>query len=157
MLFASFNIEPSLLSANYLLYKKMEDQIKHILSPLKALTPDEAFLARSRQFILTLPQDFAPETSRNRFFEGVRFGVALTFAALLFIVALGGVSYLGTSSPSVANSLNTTTLSTEAQDASTDFLVQIKEANYFSDSASRVASALEEISENGDKKDQEKK
>lgn len=131
-------------------------QLKKLLSPLKSITPDSAYMSRSKQLI-TFARQKAPVVQMplytrfaGRMLESFTFSAGLALASLFIIIALGSLSYLTgpAQDGAVATSLNNDSLALEAE--SIDFNMQIKEISYFDESAKQVALALEKISEQSD-------
>lgn len=128
--------------------------LKKLLSPIKRIQPDSAYMQRSKALISLRNQETAslplnlPLSKRftSRIFESVTFTAGLALASLFIFIALGSLSYLaGEPGGQMASSFNNDSLALEAK--SVDFSMQIKEISYFDESAKQVALALDKISE----------
>ncbi len=121
----------------------MEDQIFNLFKPLRSIKPDQAYSARSKGIILATRQVVHEEVLKTHFWSGMRLGMAISLASLALIALVGGFSYY--QSKTVA-SLQENALASEAVAAAQQFSLQISDANYYSESATRVSMALDEIS-----------
>ncbi len=128
----------------------MEDaQVKKLFGVLARISPDSAYMARSKQLIAMTRQEaatmHAPLPWQRRFFESLTVIGAIALTSFLVIIALGSLSYAGLKeNGSLASSLNATSLISEAKSA--DFELQIQAVTYFNESSKQVASALDKIS-----------
>ncbi|MDO8584930.1 MAG: hypothetical protein Q7R85_02275 [bacterium] len=116
------------------------------IKKLQQLAPDDAYRARSIALILGNPQ--LQKSLRARFFESVRYSVALSLTALVIVVAAGGFSYLNWSSasPLIIGSLNAKSIAAEA--ARVDAELELAQFGYYGASAQDVAVALKAVSQN---------
>ncbi len=126
--------------------QKLHNYFKHFTS----ITPRAEFASRSLARITTTAQ--MPATSPVWFMrvkESLTTGGALAMASLLLLIVLGGISYVAKQSGQVVAtaSLGDAALMREASQLT--FNVQLKDAQYFDESASQVARALDRISGNG--------
>ena len=126
--------------------------LKKLLSPLRRIAPDSAYMTRSKELIAFSAQEAPVKSLRtrlmSRIFESMTLTAGVALASLLIVIALGSISYLGGSSHSggqVAASFNNDSLALEAQSA--DFSIQIQNISYFDESARQVALALDKIAE----------
>jgi hypothetical protein len=117
----------------------MEKFIEKQLKRIKSIKADSAYFERSFQKITATNQHSGLFSVFGSKLSYSIAGVAL--AIFMVFISLNTVSG-PTSSGSVA-SLSGEDLSVEASDA--DFKIQVQEASYFSNSAEKVASALDEI------------
>ncbi len=110
------------------------------LRELQHIRPNAEFHVRSRAHAAIAPQFKKTFWMHAR--ESMNYGIALGLCALLLVVGLGQFSYLQLNgfAPAVIGSLQTKTL--VAEEAQTDFALQIAEATYFNETAAVVASAL---------------
>jgi hypothetical protein len=125
----------------------MESKLNTIFARLKQITPDQAFLSRSKASILATAQEAVrPRTTLFSVRERFVFIPALAFGALLLVtISLGAFvnptdDVLLTNAPAVSSSED---LTREAEKV--DFSIKIAEVNYFDESAEQVALALDEI------------
>lgn len=126
-----------------------EMMLKKLLSPLNRITPDKAYIARSKTMIALSAQDTPTEPLRVRFmsriFESMTLTAGVALASLLVVIALGSISYIsGSRTGQVAASFNNDSLALEAKSA--DFNFQIQDIGYFDESAKQVTMALDKIS-----------
>lgn len=73
----------------------MEDQIIKILKSFKSIGPDEGFVKRSRQLILSAPQKIKNTfffSSKASFLESFKLATTVALAGALLFIILGGVS-----------------------------------------------------------------
>lgn len=124
--------------------------MKTLLSDIKKLqsiAPDDAYRVKSLAFILGNPQ--LQKTLRVRFFESMRYSIALTLTAVVIVVAAGGFSYLNWSSasPLIIGSLNAKSIAAEA--ARVDEELKLAQVGYYGSSAKDVAVALKEVAQGG--------
>lgn len=122
--------------------QKLQNYFKHFT----AITPRSEFLARSRSEVLKQPQLALAETWLSRMKESLTTGSALALASLLLFIVLGSISYLATQTTgqvATAPSFNNDSLAKEA--AQLSFQVQLKDAEYFDESASQVVRALDRV------------
>jgi hypothetical protein len=129
----------------------MEEQLlKNLLRPLRRISPESAYMTRSKQLIAMTRQEAAVAPIRSRLrkgiFESMTMTAGLALASLLLLVAVGSLSTLTGSNTNgkVAASFNNDSLALEAQSA--DFTMQIQEISYFDESAKQVALVLDKIS-----------
>lgn len=134
--------------------KEIEDIIlQKLLSPLSRITPDMAYMTRSKTMIALRSQEAPTEPLRVRFmsriFESMTLTAGLALASLLVVIALGSISYInGSRSGQVAASFNNDSLALETKSA--DFNFQIQDIGYFDESAKQVTMALDKISKTTD-------
>lgn len=117
------------------------------IKKLRTITPDDAYRARSLAFIVGNPQ--LQKTLRVRFFESIRYSIALSLTAVVIVVAIGGFSYLNWSSasPLIIGSLNAKSITAEA--LRVDEELKLAQMNYYGSAAKDVAAALIEIARSG--------
>lgn len=110
------------------------------LRELKSIEPNAAFRDHSRMRAAQAPQ--LQKTLWMHARESMSYGLALGLGAILLIVGLGQFSYLhfNNFSPTVIGSLQTKTL--VAEEAKTNFALQISDATYFNETAAVIAAAL---------------
>lgn len=125
----------------------IEQKLQNYFKRYTSVTPRAEFALRSRAQITCLAQlPTSRPTWIMRFKETLTTGGALALASLLLLIVLGGISYVakqgGLTGGSVA--LNAAALSREASALS--FNVQLKDAQYFDESASQVARVLDKLS-----------
>ncbi len=123
--------------------------MKILLSNVKKLqriAPDDTYCARSIALILGNPQ--LQKSLRARFFESMRYSIALSLTAIVIVVAAGGFSYLNWSSasPLIIGSLNAKSIEAEAQRV--DDELKLAQFGYYGASAQDVAVALKAVSQN---------
>ncbi len=124
-----------------------EQKLQNYFKRFTAITPSAEFASRSRAQVVSAAQMPAIRlTWIMRFKETLTTGSALALSSLLLLIVLGGISYVskqgGLTGGAVA--LNAASLSREASALS--FNVQLKDAQYFDESASQVARVLDELS-----------
>ncbi|PIR86758.1 MAG: hypothetical protein COU11_04605 [Candidatus Harrisonbacteria bacterium CG10_big_fil_rev_8_21_14_0_10_49_15] len=125
----------------------MNKKFTTVTNLLRSLEPSREFMVRSKQMILSTAQEplrRLPFRLPVRLPEGVTIQTAFAFASVILVVLAGGVTYFNTSSGQLAQSFNDDTLMQEVRTAS--FEIQIAEAQYYDQSATAVALALEKIS-----------
>ena len=124
----------------------MEEGLIKILKQLKAIKPDEGFVKRSRQMILSSPQ------IRRGFlglkigiFDSLRLATAVTLASALLFVALGGLSLLNVKnlSPIILTSLNDEDL--KAEEEKLDFQIQLGEVTYNLGKDKEIGAKIDEL------------
>ena len=113
---------------------------------LQNIVPDDAYRARSIALILGNPQ--LQKSMRARFFESMRYSIALSLTSIVIVVAIGGFSYLNWSSasPLIIGSLNAKSIEAEAQRV--DDELKLAQFGYYGASAQDVAVALKAVSQN---------
>lgn len=122
--------------------QKLQNYFKHFT----AVTPRSEFVTRSRGAVTDFPQ-FAPlqPTWLTRCKEALTTGSALALASFLLLIVLGSISYISKNTNQVAaTAFNNDALVREATQLS--FNVQLKDAEYFDESASQVVQALNRLS-----------
>lgn len=122
--------------------------MKTLLSNVKKLqniAPDDAYRVKSLAFILGNPQ--LQKSLRVRFFESMRYSIALTLTAVVIVVAAGGFSYLNWSSasPLIIGSLNAKSIAAEA--ARVDEELKLAQIGFYGSAAKDVATALSEVAQ----------
>lgn len=112
---------------------------------LQSITPSDEYRAKSLAFILGNPQ--LQKSLRTRFFEGMRYSIALTLTAIVIVVAAGGFSYLNWSgaSPLIIGSLNAKSIAAEA--ARVDEELKLAQISFYGSAAQDVAMALNEVAQ----------
>lgn len=70
----------------------MEDQLVKKLKDLKSIKPEDGFVNRSRQLILSSQQH--PARFGLSLFENLKLATALVLASALAFLTLGGISYM---------------------------------------------------------------
>ncbi len=122
----------------------MEELIAKNLKKFQYIEPRASFLERSKGLILASAQESVhEEVLKTHFWSGMRLGVAVSFAGLMLVALVGGFSYY--QNKTVA-SLSDKALAAEAVAAAEQFSLQISDAGYYTESATRVSMALDEIS-----------
>lgn len=122
----------------------MEELIAKKLKAFQQIEPSASYMERSKGTILASAQDAIHEqVLQTHFWSGMRLGIAISFASLVLVALVGGFSYY---QHQTVASLNEKALATEAVDAAQQLDLQISDAHYFTESASRVSMALDEIS-----------
>lgn len=116
------------------------------IKKLQNIAPDDTYCARSIALILGNPQ--LQKSLRARFFESMRYSIALSLTAIVIVVAVGGFSYLNWSSasPLIIGSLNAKSIEAEAQRV--DDELKLAQFGYYGASAQDVAVALKAVSQN---------
>lgn len=117
------------------------------IKKLRNIAPDDAYRAKSLVFILGNPQ--LQKSLRTRFFESMRYSIALTLTSVVIVVAAGGFSYLNWSSasPLIIGSLNAKSIAAEA--ARVDEELKLAQVGYYGSAAQEVAVALKEVAQGG--------
>lgn len=122
----------------------MEELIAKILKQFQRIEPQASYMERSKGAILVSAQEAAhEEVLKTHFWSGMRLGMAISFASLMLVALVGGFSYY---QHKTVASLNEKALATESIAAAQQFSLQISDADYYTQSASRVSMALDEIS-----------
>ncbi|MBI2075493.1 MAG: hypothetical protein HYT82_02395 [Candidatus Harrisonbacteria bacterium] len=117
--------------------------MKTLLSKLKTITPPDDYRAKSLRLILGNPQ--LQKTLRTRVWESMRYSVALTFTAIMIVVAAGGFSYVNFSSasPLIIGSLNAKSIAAEASRVEAE--LKLAQVSYYGSAEKDVAMALREV------------
>ncbi len=125
----------------------IEQKLTTYFKRFTAIRPRGEFVAAIRMQVTAQPQLPAAENWLSRMKESLTTGSALALASLLLLIVLGSISYLSKQGGAIAatGSFNTDTLSREA--AQLTFQVQLKDAEYFDESASQVVRALNSITD----------
>ena len=119
----------------------MEEGLIKILKELKAIKPDEGFVKRSRQMILSAPQRKQNLLGiRINIFESFKLGAALTLASALLFIVFAGVSYLNNSGPALLADQH------KAGNQS-DFYIQLGEARYDLNKDKELGAKIEKLLE----------
>jgi len=123
----------------------IEQKLTTYFKRYATITPRAEFLARSRMSISAQVQLPLAGTWFSSLRESVTTGSALALASFLLLLIVGGVSYISKQSGQLAttSSFNNDSLTKEA--ALLTFHVQLKDAEYFDESASQVVRALDQI------------
>ncbi|MEK7641126.1 MAG: hypothetical protein AAB389_03985 [Patescibacteria group bacterium] len=127
----------------------MEDQLIKILKSLKSIVPDQEFISKSRNLILS-----APQHTRGWFIfhggvlQSIKMGAALTLASGLLFIVLGGISFFNVRnlSPVMLSSINSSNIEAEAD--SVDFHIQLGQAKYDVDSEKEIGAKIDELLNN---------
>lgn len=125
--------------------QKLQNYFKHFT----AIKPSAEFASRSlAQITGTAQLPVAAPTWIMRFKETLTTGGALALTSLLLLIVLGSISYVAKQGGRFAatNPLADDALVREASQLT--FNVQLKDAQYFDESASQVARALDRLSGN---------
>lgn len=124
----------------------IEQKLTAYFARYRTLMPRAEFMAQSR---LRATQNVQEPAQRPvfgaRFFESLTAGSALALASLLLIIVLGGVSYLAKRGGQVAATTSLSNDSLVREATGLTFKVQIKDAEYFDQSAEQVVQALDKI------------
>lgn len=125
----------------------IEQKLTTYFKRYASITPRADFLTRSRAEATTRPQVARAQTSHwlLRMKESATTGSALALASFLLLIIVGGVSYISKQGGQIVatGSFNNAALEREATQIS--FQVQLKDAEYFDESASQVVRALDNI------------
>jgi hypothetical protein len=123
----------------------IEQKLQNYFKRFTAITPRSEFVMRSRMQVTSSGQLPIAETWLSRMKESLTTGSALALASLLLLIVLGSISYVSKQGGQMAttSSLSNDTLTREA--AQLSFQVQLKDAEYFDESASQVVRALDSI------------
>ena len=126
----------------------IEQKLQNYFKRFTTITPRAEFVARSREAVTGFAQ--LPRLQSNwimRFKETLTTSGALALASFLLFAILGSISYVTKNTDQVATTaFNNDALVREATQLS--FQVQLKDAEYFDESASQVVQALDRISGN---------
>lgn len=133
----------------------MENQLSKIFKEFKNIQPDAGFIKRSRLALAHLPPQKQSDPIRRGVMEALesfKFAAAITFASLMLFLIVGGVSYFKfKNAPGILGSIQEQDLISESE-----FSIKLGDAKYFEQSAEQVAAALNKISEEKDKEEDEK-
>lgn len=124
----------------------IEQKLTQYFKQFSRISPRGEFVARSKATVATLPQESPVRAAWIfRIKESLTTGSALALASFLLIALLGGISYVAKTSGQFASraSFNDGALAREAEQLT--FQVELKEAQYFDESASQVVRALTKI------------
>lgn len=127
----------------------MEDQLIKILKSFKSITPDEGFIARSKNLLTAAPQHSAGWfVFRGSVLQSIKMGAALTLASGLLFIVLGGISFFNIRnlSPVMLSSVNKENIEAEAE--SLDFHIQLGQAKYDVDSEKAIGARIDEVLKN---------
>lgn len=121
----------------------MEEQILKILRQGRSIEPSGDFKERSRRLIFLAPQRKPSifEMARASLLENFSLSLSLTLAAFMIFAIIGGFGYWNSGEDATA--LNGQDIKAEAEKL--DFQIQLKEAQYFTQSADEIAALLNEI------------
>lgn len=115
----------------------MEEKLIKILKSLKAINPDEGFVQRSRNLILTSPQREKPRFRLN-FIENLKLAAALALASALLFVVITGLPYLSNLGPARLADKH-------KQNQPTDFYIQLGEVKYDLNSDKELGAEIEKL------------
>ncbi len=124
----------------------IETKLEKYLQSINRATLRADFVPQSLARIISMPQEAARQTLRERLWESVTTGSALALSSLLLVIVLGGISYLSHRSAgtvAVSGGLSDDQLVREASQFT--FQVQIHEAQLFDESAQKVALILDTL------------
>ena len=126
----------------------MQD-LEKIIKQFKKIEPSKEYKAQSLQLILNTPQNHKSIIS-IKIKEVLKFGFALGLTGALITISLSDVFYTLNArflSPIFLSSLSEENLKKEA--GQIDIKITISEAKYYSGSLNKVATALNETTQNG--------
>lgn len=123
----------------------IEQKLHAYYKRFATISPRADFVARSRGSITHLAQEPVASLWRTRIIDTLTASGALALASFLLLAIVAGISYATRSSGVLMarTGLNDAALTRETTDLA--FKVQIKDAEYFDESASQVARALDTI------------
>ncbi|MEK7192296.1 MAG: hypothetical protein AAB646_02165 [Patescibacteria group bacterium] len=124
----------------------MEEQLSKILKKIKSIAPEEGFLKRSKDLILSARQNkFGFDDLRTSLLESFKWGAALTLASLLLFVLVGGLTYsnLEGVSPAILSNLNDIKLRNEVNNL--DFQIRLDEISYSSQNDKAIGQKIDEL------------
>jgi hypothetical protein len=124
----------------------MEERLIKILKELKNIIPDNGFISRSRNLILSSPQ--IKRGLRASFFESFKLATALSLASVLLFILVGGLSLLNVKnlSPVVLTSLNDESL--KAEEEKLDFQIQLGQISYPTAEDKEIGAKVDELLKN---------
>ena len=133
----------------------MENQLSKIFKEFKSIQPDPGFIKRSRLALAVLPSQRSANPIRRGVMEALesfKFAAAITFASLMLFLIVGGVSYFKfKNAPGILGSIQEQDLISEAE-----FSIKLGDVKYFEESAEQVAAALNKMSGEKDKEEDER-
>lgn len=120
----------------------MEDRLIQKLKELKSIKPEEGFIQRSRNLILSAPQKFG---FRFTFFENLKLASAISLASALIFVIFGGLSLLNVKnlSPVLLTGANEDNLKAEVE--SLDIQIQLGEVAYDLGDEKEIGAKLDDL------------
>jgi|SRR3989344_5829149 len=120
----------------------MENRIIQKLKELKSIRPEEGFIRRSRDLILSVPQKYG---FRFNFFENLKLASAITLASALIFIFLGGLSLLNVKnlSPVLLTGANEDNLKAEVE--SLNIQIQLGEVAYDLGDEKEIGAKLDDL------------
>lgn len=117
------------------------------LKKLQNVRPEDGYCMRSLEAIIGNVR--LRKTISMRFWESMRYSVALTFTAMIILVAIGGFSYLNWSSasPLIIGSLNAKSITAEADRVNEES--RLASVSYYTTAEKDVAMALQNVEQSG--------
>jgi|GEM_PF-5532595 len=112
----------------------MEQELIKTLKQIKEVKPDEGFIERSRNLILTATKPARPGFN---LFDNLKLAAVLTMASVLLFVAITGLPYLKGAGPGP--------VAKEGVPQSGDFYIQLGEVKYDLNQDKELGAEIEKI------------
>jgi len=123
----------------------IEQKLTTYFKRFNSITPRVEFISQSRARV-SFSEQLSPVRSwQVKLVESLTTGSAVALASMLLLVVIGGASYVSKNTAQVASKSGLSDMALMDEAAQITFNVQLKDAEYFDESASQVVLALDRI------------